>query len=88
MWTRSAADVAPFPIGSQLVMFTDGLVERRDRPFDVGTAQVAAVLAALSEPVTPDELTDLLLHALMGDNDGADDVAILVVEHVAREERG
>ena len=44
-WTRSVADVAPFPIGSRLVMFTDGLVERRDRPFDVGIAQVAAVLA-------------------------------------------
>ena len=87
-WTRSVADVAPFPPGSQLVMFTDGLVERRDRPFDVGIDQVAAVLAALSEHVTPDELTDLLLHALMGDRDGADDVAILVVEHVAREERG
>ena len=82
-WTRSAADVAPFPIGSRLVMFTDGLVERRDRPFDVGIAQVAAVLAALSKPVTPDELTDLLLDELMGDGDGADDVAILVVEHVA-----
>ena len=34
-------------VGSQLVMFTDGLVERRDRPFDVGIAQLAGVLAAL-----------------------------------------
>ena len=49
---------------------------------------MAAVLAALSEPVTPDELTDLLLDELMGDHDSTDDVAILVVEHVAREERG
>jgi hypothetical protein len=64
-------------------MFTDGLVERRDRPFDVGVGEVASVLAALSEHVTPDELTDMLLHELMGDRDGADDVAILVVEHVA-----
>jgi serine phosphatase RsbU (regulator of sigma subunit) len=79
-WTRSVVDIAPFPIGSQLVMFTDGLVERRDRPFDVGVGQVADVLAGLSEPVTPDALTDLLVHALMGDRDGADDVAILVVE--------
>ena len=43
-WTRSAADVAPFPIGTPVVMFTDGHVERRNRPFDVGVAQVAAVL--------------------------------------------
>ena len=27
---------APFPIGSQLIMYTDGLVERRDRPLQVG----------------------------------------------------
>ena len=66
-------------------MFTDGLVEHRDRPFDIGIAQVAAVLAGLSKHVTPDELTDLLLQALMGDRDGADDVAMLVVEHLARE---
>lgn len=81
--TRSVADVAPFPMGSFLVMFTDGLVERRDRPFDVGVGQVAAVLAGLSKQVTTDELTDMLLHALLGDGDCHDDVAILVVEHVA-----
>ena len=81
--TRSVADVTPFPTGSQLVMFTDGLLERRDRPFDVGISEVVAVLAGLSEHVTPDELIDLLLHALMGDRDGEDDVAVLVVEHVA-----
>ena len=83
VWTRSVADVARFPMGSLLVMFTDGLVERRDRPFDVGIDLLAAVLAGLSEHLTPDELTDLLVHELMGDRNGVDDVAILVVEHVA-----
>ena len=82
--TRSVAEVTAFPFGSQLVMFTDGLVERRDRPFDVGIAQLAGVLAALSDHVTPHELTDLLVHTLMEARDGEDDVAILVVEHVAR----
>ncbi len=80
---HSVAGVMAFPIGSRLVLFTDGLVERRDRQFDVGIAQVAGVLAALSEHVTPDELTDELIHTLMGDRDGEDDVAIVVVEHVA-----
>ena len=65
-WTRSVADVAPFPIGSQLVMFTDGLVERRDRPFDVGVDQVAARPRRLSDHATPDELTDLLIDELIG----------------------
>ena len=86
--TRSVADIAGFPMGSLLVMFTDGLVERRDRPFDVGVGQVAAVLAGLSNHVTPEELTNLLLHALLQDRDSEDDIAILVVEHVAREQRG
>ena len=34
--TRRGADIAPFPRGSRLVMYTDGLVERRDRPIDDG----------------------------------------------------
>jgi len=86
--TRSVADIAPFPIGSRLVMFTDGLVERRDRPFDLGIGQVAAVLAGLSDHVTTDELTDLLVRELMGDREGMDDVAILVIEHIARAKSG
>ena len=56
---------------------------RRDRAFDVGVDQVAAVLAGLSEHATPDELTDMLVDELIGDRDGVDDVAIVVVEHVA-----
>ena len=85
--THNIADVAPFPLGSRLVMFTDGLVERRDRPFDVGIAQVAGILAALSEHVTPNELTEVLLGALIGDREAEDDVAILVVEHGIRATR-
>ena len=30
------AEVAPFPPGATLIMYTDGLVERRDRPFTEG----------------------------------------------------
>ena len=63
-------------------MFTDGLVERRDRPFDVGIGQVAAVLAGLSEHVPPEQLTTCRPRS-MGDRDGEDDVAILVIEHIA-----
>jgi serine phosphatase RsbU (regulator of sigma subunit) len=81
-WTRRIADTVPFPPGAQLVMFTDGLVERRDRPFDTGVEQVAAHLGALTDHLTAEELTDALLHAL-GTTDAEDDIAILVIENVA-----
>ncbi|MEP6661220.1 MAG: GAF domain-containing SpoIIE family protein phosphatase [Acidimicrobiales bacterium] len=83
LWTRSVAEAIPFPPGSTLVMFTDGLVERRDRAFDVGVREVAASLAALPAHLTPREVTDALLAALVPDGDAEDDVAILVVENVA-----
>jgi serine phosphatase RsbU (regulator of sigma subunit) len=82
-WTRQVAHTAPFPLGAQLVMFTDGLVERRDRPFDVGVEQIAALLADLPDALDSDELIDRLLQELCGLHDAQDDIAILVVEHVA-----
>jgi serine phosphatase RsbU (regulator of sigma subunit) len=82
-WTRSIADTAPFPLGAHLVMFTDGLVERRDRQFDVGVGQVASYLAGLDGRMTTDELVERLLGALVGDNDPQDDIAILVIKHLA-----
>ena len=80
---RCVEDTAPFPRGSQLVMFTDGLVERRDRPFDEGVAQVAAHLAALPDRLDPHHLVDSLVDELIGDATAEDDIAILVVEHTA-----
>ena len=81
-WTRSVAEKIPFPPGSKLVMFTDGLVERRDRGFDVGVSEVAACLAGLPDRLTPLEVTDAVLGALLRDADAEDDVAILVVANV------
>jgi chemotaxis family two-component system sensor kinase Cph1 len=65
------------------VMFTDGLVERRDRGFDVGVSEVAAALAGLPSQLTSREVTDALLAALLRDGEAEDDVAILVVENVS-----
>jgi hypothetical protein len=62
-------------------MFTDGLVERRDRPFDEGIAQVAAHLAALPDRLDPHHLVDSLVDELIGDATAEDDIAIVVVEH-------
>lgn len=78
--TRTIADSAPFPTGSQLVLFTDGLIERRNRTFDTGLELAATHLASLSARLQPQELIDSLLHALIGDITPDDDIAILVVE--------
>jgi serine phosphatase RsbU (regulator of sigma subunit) len=76
-------DTLPFPIGSQLIMYTDGLVERRDRPLQVGIDQAASHLAALSTHLAPREVIDSLHQALIGSKATDDDIAVLVVEHIA-----
>jgi serine phosphatase RsbU (regulator of sigma subunit) len=77
------ADTAPFPRGSMLVIYTDGLVERRDRSFDAGIEQVLTHLAHLPAPLAPEALIDSLLDALIGDKAPADDIAVLIVEHLS-----
>jgi hypothetical protein len=79
--TDTVAETVPFPPGSQLVMFTDGLVERRNRPYDVGVAQLATHLAGLSGRLDPHDLIDYVLDALIGDAKAEDDIALVVVEH-------
>ncbi len=81
--TLRTAATAPFPVGSRLVMFTDGLVERRDRPFEVGIDQITASLTTLPNGLGPGALSDALLDALLESGTGEDDIAILVIRHVA-----
>jgi serine phosphatase RsbU (regulator of sigma subunit) len=70
---------APFPLGSQLVMYTDGLVERRDRPYQAGIDQAASQLA--SAHLAPTQLIESLLDVLIGREPAGDDIAVLCVEH-------
>ena len=74
--TEQAAFVEP---GSVLVLYTDGLVERRDRDVDEGIDALAGLLHELG-PKTQDldELCDMLLAGMINDNP-EDDVALLVV---------
>jgi PAS domain S-box-containing protein len=66
--------------GSTLLLYTDGLVERRDEPIDAGIARVSEVLTqAMESPV--DVVADALLDKLAPAVGYDDDVAIVLYRH-------
>ena len=65
------------PDGCTVVLFTDGLVERRGSDLDQGTDRLRAALADLGRTPLP-ELCDILLARLVPEQ-GSDDVALLVL---------
>ena len=68
------------PHGATLVMFTDGLVERRDRGLRDGTALAVETLASLPDDLGATAVRDTLVAALLGDRERQeDDVCVLVV---------
>ncbi|MCW3041792.1 MAG: histidine kinase, partial [Solirubrobacterales bacterium] len=76
-------DRVPFPPGSLVALYTDGLVERRDQDIDAGIDAVAARLAAGGPAL--EALPQALMDALLSGGP-EDDVAILLAragEHPA-----
>lgn len=67
------------PVGGTLLLYTDGLVERRHELLDEGIARLAGHLAELARAGTPlEELCDQLLDRLLPERP-EDDVALLAV---------
>ncbi len=64
------------PEGSRLVLFTDGLVERRDRDIDTGLDLLGEVLTGGTER-SPEELCQAVIDTMLAPCP-ADDVALLV----------
>ena len=67
--------------GSSIVLYTDGLMERRGEVLDVGLGRLADAARRLSD-LGPDELVAGLADAALGEQGPADDVALLVVRVV------
>jgi serine phosphatase RsbU (regulator of sigma subunit) len=65
------------PPGATVLLHTDGLVERRDRDLDAGTAELVALLRSCG-PLPLEELCDRVLGRLFLP-DAEDDVALLAV---------
>ncbi|MGY1696911.1 SpoIIE family protein phosphatase, partial [Geodermatophilus sp. SYSU D00814] len=74
-YTGSRAAVAP---GTTLLLYTDGLVERRGEPLDAGLQRVARAAERLA-PSAPDRLTRDLLAEVLDENALPDDVAVIAV---------
>ncbi|WP_246036325.1 SpoIIE family protein phosphatase [Cellulomonas telluris] len=66
------------PPGSTLVLYSDGLVERRDRTLREGIAVLRAALAAVPASATAEQVRDALVDELVGRHQ-EDDVCLLVV---------
>jgi serine phosphatase RsbU (regulator of sigma subunit) len=72
------------PRGTQIVLYTDGLVERRDESVDAGFERLRQVVATRGGQLDPASLCPALAAALAPPDDQAlDDVAIVVVELVS-----
>jgi DNA-binding response OmpR family regulator/serine phosphatase RsbU (regulator of sigma subunit)/anti-sigma regulatory factor (Ser/Thr protein kinase) len=63
------------PAGARIALYTDGLVERRNRNLDIGIDQLAEAVGASSEPI--DRVPGALVAALAPEGSD-DDVAVLV----------
>lgn len=70
--------------GDALLLYTDGLVERSDRPIDEGTKLLARALRR-SRGDSAERLVQRATDALLGDEPSGDDVALLAVR--VRDER-
>lgn len=73
-------DPVPFPEGSLLVLYTDGLVERRNEDIGVGLERLRSIVEALPEACTAAEARDAILDGARL-AEGEDDVAIVVVRN-------
>lgn len=68
----------PFVEGSTLVLYTDGLIERRTESIDTGLERLAASLAHHREH-DPETLADALLADLLPPTGNTDDTALIVL---------
>ena len=70
----------PFPAGSLLVLYTDGLVERRDEDIDAGLERLRSLVEQLPPACTATEALDAIMQGVRLAQ-SEDDVAIVVVRN-------
>ncbi|MFJ5558303.1 SpoIIE family protein phosphatase [Streptomyces sp. NPDC093250] len=80
-WMHASGSV-PLGPGSTAVLYTDGLVERRNEDLDEGIAALERALAGATG--SPQVVCDRLVRSAGVTPDHDDDVAVLVLQHPAR----
>ncbi|MEV5243524.1 SpoIIE family protein phosphatase [Streptomyces cinnamoneus] len=80
-WLHTSGTM-PLGPGSSAVLYTDGLVERRDEDIDEGVAALERAFAGATG--SPQVMCDRLIRALGVTQEHDDDVAVLVLQHPAR----
>ncbi|TGA99067.1 PAS sensor protein [Streptomyces palmae] len=80
-WLHTSGSV-PLGPGSCAVLYTDGLVERRDKDIDQGVAALAHAFAGAGG--SPQVMCDRLIRSMGITADHDDDVAVLVLQHPER----
>ncbi|MGW0931909.1 ATP-binding SpoIIE family protein phosphatase [Streptomyces sp. NPDC002644] len=80
-WVHGSASV-PLAPGSTAVLYTDGLVERRDKDLDEGITALERALAGAGG--SPQVICDRLMRSAGVTADHDDDVAVLVLQHPER----
>ncbi|MGW1751121.1 ATP-binding SpoIIE family protein phosphatase [Streptomyces sp. NPDC002092] len=80
-WIHTSGSI-PLGPGSTAVLYTDGLVERRDEDLDEGIAALERALSGATG--TPQVVCDRLVRSAGVTADHDDDVAVLVLQHPAR----
>ena len=78
-WERRQATAA-LPPGATLMLYTDGLVERRSQPLDAGIDAAAAAVAERAAD-HPDLVADHVMSAMTPAAGYDDDVAVLIYRH-------
>jgi serine phosphatase RsbU (regulator of sigma subunit) len=76
--TERVDHTVALPDGATLVLYTDGLTERRGEDSDVGVARLASLLAELGD-LAVEALCDELLLRLTPPGGAEDDIALLVL---------
>ncbi|MFD8202727.1 SpoIIE family protein phosphatase [Streptomyces sp. NPDC059701] len=80
-WIHASGSIALTP-GSTAVLYTDGLVERRNQDLDEGIAALERALSGATG--SPQVICDRLVRSAGVTPDHDDDVAVLVLQHPAR----
>lgn len=75
----------PFPTGSRLLLYTDGLIERRNESIDEGFKRLA-VAAHAAAGRTDSSFADRVYRALVDETPLEDDVALLAIESLPLED--